>query len=126
MALELANRNAPPTPWKTRMTMIQMAPATPVNHVTDRRIEKNVKTANPKLYIRTRPNMSPTRPRLTTSTAVTSKKPMNTQRKYEVLDGVRGLSEIPRKMSGSDMSRMDWLIVTINTPSVVLDRAIHL
>ena len=106
--------------------MIHMAPATPVNHVTDSRIENSVKTANPRLYIRTRPNMSPTRPRLTTSTAVTSKKPMKTHRKYDVLDGVRGLRLIPRKMSGSDISRMDWLIVTISTPSVVLERAIHL
>jgi hypothetical protein len=126
MALELANKKAPPTPWKVRMAMIQIAPPTPVNHVTDSKIENNVKTAKPRLYIRTRPNMSPTRPRLTTSTAVTSKKPMKTHRKYEVLEGVKGLSEMPRKMSGSDMSKMDWLIVTIKTPSVVLDRAIHL
>ena len=34
-----------------------------------------VKTAKPRLYIRTRPNMSPSRPRLTTSTAVTTRKP---------------------------------------------------
>ena len=126
MALELANRKAPPTPWKTRIMMIHMAPATPVNQVIESSIEKNVNTANPKLYIRTRPNMSPTRPRLTTKTAVTSKNPMNTHRKYEVLDGVRGLREMPRKISGNDMSRIDWLIVTINTPSVVLERAIHL
>ena len=51
---------------------------------------------------------------------------MNTHRKYEVLDGVRGLSLMPRKMSGSEISRIDWLIVTINTPRVVLDNAIHL
>ena len=70
--------------------------------------------------------MSPTRPRLTTSTAVTSKNPMKTQRKYDVLDGVRGLSSMPRKMSGREMSNIDWLIVTISTPRVVLDRAIHL
>ena len=70
--------------------------------------------------------MSPTRPRLTTSTAVTSKNPMKIHRKYEVLDGASGLSLMPRKMAGSEISRIDWLIVTIKMPSVVLDRAIHL
>ena len=79
--MELANRNAPPTPWKIRMTMIHSAPAVPVSQVTDSRIEKIVKTAKPRLYILTRPYMSPTRPRLTTSTAVTSRKPMNIHRK---------------------------------------------
>ncbi len=39
------------------------------------RIEPTVKTAKPRLYMRTRPNMSPTRPRLTTSTAATTMKP---------------------------------------------------
>ena len=34
-------------------------------------------TAKPMLYIRTRPNMSPRRPNDTTSTAVTTMKPMN-------------------------------------------------
>jgi hypothetical protein len=55
MAEELANRNAPPTPWKTRMMMIHSAPGTPVSHVTDSKIEKNVKIAKPRLYILTRP-----------------------------------------------------------------------
>ena len=55
IAVELANRNAPPTPWKTRMMMIQSAPAGPVRNVTDSMIEKNVKTAKPRLYILTRP-----------------------------------------------------------------------
>ena len=55
IAVELANRNAPPTPWKTRMTMIHFAPAVPVIQVTDSRIENRVNTAKPRLYIRTRP-----------------------------------------------------------------------
>ena len=55
MAVELANSIAPPTPWNTRMTMIQMAPAGPVSQVTESRIENTVKTAKPRLYIRTRP-----------------------------------------------------------------------
>ena len=70
--------------------------------------------------------MSPTRPRLTTSTAVTSVNPMNTHRKYEVFDGTSGFRLMPRKRAGSEISRMDWLIVTIMMPRVVLDRAIHL
>ena len=126
MALELANRNAPPTPWPTRMRMIHSAPAVPVSQLTDSRMEKTVKMANPRLYIRTRPYMSPTRPKLTTSTAVTSRKPIRIHRKYEVLPGARGWRWIPRKMSGSEMRRIDWLMVTIRIPSVVLERAIHL
>jgi hypothetical protein len=42
------------------------------------------------------------------------------------LEAVRGLRLIPRKMSGNEINKMDWLMVTINTPSVVFDRAIHL
>ena len=33
---------------------------------------------------------------------------------------------MPRKMSGSAISTIEELMVTISTPSVVLDRAIHL
>jgi len=51
------------------------APAEPSSHDTDSRIEKMVKMAKPRLYIFTRPYMSPMRPRLTTSTAVTTRKP---------------------------------------------------
>ena len=49
----------------------------PVIHVTESRIEKRVNTAKPRLYIFTRPNMSPTRPRVTTSTARTTMKPIS-------------------------------------------------
>src|SRR5260370_36206211 len=70
--------------------------------------------------------MSPTRPRLTTRTEVTSVKPMNIHRKYEVFDGTSGSSLMPRNSAGSEISRIDWLIVTIKIPSVVLDKAIHL
>jgi len=55
IAVELANRNAPPTPWPIRMMMIHNAPAGPVSHVTDSKIAKNVNTAKPRLYMRTRP-----------------------------------------------------------------------
>ena len=43
-----------------------------------------------------------------------------------MLAGLNGLSPIPRKMSGSAISTMDWLMVAISTPSVVFDSAIHL
>jgi len=43
-----------------------------------------------------------------------------------VFDAASGSRWMPRKMSGSEMRRIDWLIVTINTPSVVLERATHL
>ena len=33
---------------------------------------------------------------------------------------------MPRKTSGNEINRMDWLIVTIRMPRVVLLRAIHL
>jgi len=77
MADELAKSMAPPTPWPTRMVMSQIAPWVPLSQVTARRTEKAVKTAKPRLKILTRPNMSPTRPRLTTSTASTTMKPIS-------------------------------------------------
>ena len=49
----------------------------PCIQVAARKIEATVKIANPMLYIRTRPNMSPSRPNDTTSTADTTRKPMN-------------------------------------------------
>ena len=55
----------------------QIAPSVPVSQVTAKSTEKSVKTAKPRLKILTRPNMSPTRPRLTTSTANTTMKPMS-------------------------------------------------
>ena len=72
MALEFAMSIAPPTPCRIRMAMSHSAAAVPCNQVTASRIEKTVNTAKPALYIRTRPNMSPRRPKLTTSTAVTT------------------------------------------------------
>jgi len=77
IAVELANRNAPPMPCTTRQMISHSAPAGPCSHVTARKIEAMLKIANPMLYIRTRPNMSPSRPNDTTSTADTTRKPMN-------------------------------------------------
>ena len=43
-----------------------------------------------------------------------------------MLDGTSGLSLMPRNSAGSEISRIDWLMVTIRIPSVVFDSAIHL
>ncbi len=53
------------------------APADPASQHTDSKMENVVKTAKPRLNILTRPNMSPRRPRLTTSTAMTTMKPIS-------------------------------------------------
>jgi hypothetical protein len=73
MAVELAISSAPPMPCTIRHTMSHMAAEPPWPGVSDRAIEAAVNTANPPLYIRTRPNMSPSRPNVTTSTAVTTR-----------------------------------------------------
>jgi hypothetical protein len=70
--------------------------------------------------------MSPSRPKLTTSTAVTTRKPIIIHSRIVVLPGRSGLTPMPRKILGSAISMMDELMVAISTPSVVLDRAIHL
>jgi hypothetical protein len=77
IAAALANRNAPPMPWTIRQMISQRAPDTPCIQVTVRKIEATVKIAKPRLYIRTRPNMSPRRPNDTTRTADTTRNPMN-------------------------------------------------
>ena len=66
---------AAPTPWKIRITISQIPPAWPDIHVTLNSSEKNVNSANPRLYMRTRPYMSPSRPRVVTRTLVTTRKP---------------------------------------------------
>ena len=73
IALELAISMAPPTPCKMRMQISHQAADVPCSQVTDSMIEKKAKIAKPRLNIRTRPNMSPRRPKLTTSTAVTTR-----------------------------------------------------
>ena len=76
IAVEFAISSAPPTPWITRKMMSWVAPSVPVPHVSDSRIEPRVKMAKPRLYILTRPKMSPIRPKVTTRTAVTTRYPM--------------------------------------------------
>jgi hypothetical protein len=92
IALELAISMAPPTPCRTRIRISHQAAAVPCSQVSDRATENNAKTAKPRLYIRTRPNMSPSRPKLTTSTAVTTRYPMSSQSRRLVLPGCNGLT----------------------------------
>ena len=76
MADELAIRNAPPMPCTTRQKISQMAASLPSNQVIAKKIDDTVNTAKPMLYMRARPYMSPSRPKLTTRTAVTTRKPI--------------------------------------------------
>ena len=126
IALELAISMAPPTPCMIRIPISHQAADVPCSQVTDSMTEKKANSAKPRLYIRTRPNMSPSRPKLTTSTAVTTRYPMISHSSRVVLPGCSGLTPMPRKMSGSAISMMDALTVAISMPSVVLDSAIHL
>ena len=73
IALEFAISIAPPTPCNIRITINHRTPAVPCIQVTDSSTENTLKTANPALYIFTRPNMSPNRPKVTTNTAVTTR-----------------------------------------------------
>ncbi len=75
MAVELAINRAPPTPWTIRRPMRTLAPVVPENGISASPNEATVKMAKPALYMRTRPKMSPMRPSVTTSTAVTTMYP---------------------------------------------------
>jgi hypothetical protein len=43
-----------------------------------------------------------------------------------VFDGISGFRWMPRKIAGSAMITIDWLITAIKIPRVVFDSAIHL
>ena len=73
IAAELAISIAPPIACRNRHPISHSAPPLPWNGSNDSRIDATVNTTKPWLYIRTRPNMSPSRPRFTTSTACTSR-----------------------------------------------------
>lgn len=73
MAAELAVSIAPPTACTTRKPISQSAPEPPLNGSSDSASEAAAKIAKPMLYMRTRPNMSPSLPSATTRTAETSR-----------------------------------------------------
>ena len=79
IAVELANSIEPPTACTNRQPMIHNAAPPPLPGVSASATEAAVKTTKPRLYIRTRPRVSPSRPRVTTSTAETSRYPINIQ-----------------------------------------------
>ena len=106
--------------------MISLAPAGPVLQVRDSMTEPKLKITNPRLYILTRPNMSPMRPTVTTSTACTREYPMRIQRRYAALPAARGSSLMPLKMAGSEIIVLDPFMDAMSIPNVVLDRATHL
>ena len=69
MAAELAMRSDPPMAWNIRRMTSSRAPLEPVLHVRDSRTAPTVNQAKPRLYILTRPKMSPMRPTVTTMAA---------------------------------------------------------
>ena len=71
IAAEFAISIDPPTACRNRQPMSHSAPWVPSNGSNESRIEAIVNTTKPALYILTRPNMSPSLPRFTTSTAWT-------------------------------------------------------
>ena len=68
---QLAKSIAPPTPCTRRQITSQRAPELPLKGSSASSTDAKEKTAKPRLKMRTRPTMSPSRPRLMTSTAVT-------------------------------------------------------
>jgi hypothetical protein len=59
-------------PWTILNTTSSMAPVEPVPQTTESNMEASVNQAKPRLYMRTRPKMSPIRPTVTTRAATTS------------------------------------------------------
>ena len=78
------------------------------------------------MYILTRPNMSPSRPRLTTSTLETIRKPRIIQSRKKLLPGWSGSSLMPRKICGIAIRMIDESMVASSTPMVVFDSTTHL
>jgi hypothetical protein len=70
--------------------------------------------------------MSPSRPKLATGAAVTTRYPMTSRSSRLPLPGLIGSIPIPRKTSGSAISMIEALIDASKAPSVVLDSATHL
>jgi hypothetical protein len=70
--------------------------------------------------------MSPSLPRVTTSTDCTSRYPMIIHSRKETLPGVSGLRLMPRKIAGIATMTIEASMVAIVMASVVLERATHL
>ena len=73
IAVELAVSIAPPTPCTTRSAISSRAPADPVLGTSAQATEASVKIRKPRLNSFARPYWSPSLPKVTTRTAVTSR-----------------------------------------------------
>jgi hypothetical protein len=126
IAPELANSIAPPTPCPIRMPISHSAPALPFSQVAASSSENSVKTAKPRLYIRTRPYMSPSRPKLTTSTAVTTGSRGSSTAGSWCCRARAGRCPMPRKMSGQRDQQDRRVDRRQQHADVVFDRTTHL
>ncbi len=126
IAAEFAVSNAPPMPCTMRKMISHIAPLVPVHGHNDNASDAALNTAKPALYMRTRPKMSPRRPNVTTSTAVTTRYPISIQRRKPTLPGCSGSSWMPRKIAGSAIRTIEASREAMNTPRVVFDKTIHL
>ena len=79
IAGELAISMAPPVACTIRKPISQSAPPGPLSGSNGSASAPSAKTVNPRLYMRTRPKMSPSRPSVTTSTADTTRYPISIQ-----------------------------------------------
>src|ERR1700689_753856 len=70
--------------------------------------------------------MSPSRPTLTTSTAVTIMNPSSSHNKYFELPAANGFTPIPRKIDGNPINTMVISIVAISVANDVFDNTTHL
>ena len=73
IAAEFAVSSAPPMPCTTRHDDQPQRALDPVHGHSESASDATLNTAKPALYMRTRPYMSPRRPNVTTSTAVTTR-----------------------------------------------------
>ena len=97
--------NAPPMPCTTRNAMIDAS-----FQASPQASEPSTKTAKPISYIRTRPNMSPSRPTWVASSVMTSRKLMMTQTTAD------SATCSPRWISGSASTTMVVSTAVISTP----------
>jgi hypothetical protein len=95
--------SAPPMPCTTRNAMID-----PASHDSAHSSDPSTNTANPVSYIRTRPNMSPSRPTWVASSVMTSRKLMMTHTTPD-----------------SGTCRLDWISGRASTTMVVSTAAIR-
>ena len=100
--------SAPPMPWTTRKAMIDTS-----FQASAHSSEPRTKTAKPVSYMRTRPNMSPSRPTWVASSVMTSRKLMITQ-----TTSVSATCRL-RWISGSASTTIVVSTAVISTPAMI-------